>query len=117
VLRRVTSGAFRYSSANSRARVSALPFGTTSATTPHSCAVCAWQRLWVQQERLRSPRSRAITPGGKDSVTGCNACGEVGHILQGRTRFHLAAWTFAGEGNRVAVVMVEVRASGWAPYC
>src|SRR5580693_2459352 len=52
----------------------------------HSPFVCSMrrQRLWVQQERLRSPRSSAITPGGKDSVTGCNARGEVGHILEGR---------------------------------
>ena len=41
VLRRVTSGAFKYNSANSRARLSAVPFATTSATTPHSCAVRA----------------------------------------------------------------------------
>src|SRR5947209_7329448 len=41
VLRRVTSGAFKYSLANSRARLSALPFGTTSATTPHSYPVLA----------------------------------------------------------------------------
>src|SRR5579862_24181 len=43
------------------------------------------ERLWVQQERLRSSRSSAITPGGKDSVAGRNARGEVGHILEGRT--------------------------------
>src|SRR5919201_54702 len=33
VFRRVTSGACRYKSASSRARATALPFGTTSATT------------------------------------------------------------------------------------
>src|SRR2546426_10721839 len=53
----------------------------------HSPFVCATrcQRLWVQQERLRSSRSSAIAPGGKDSVAGRNARGEVGHILEGRT--------------------------------
>src|ERR1700752_2763202 len=43
------------------------------------------ERLWIQQERLRSSRSSAITPGGKDSVAGCNARREMGHILEGRT--------------------------------
>src|SRR6266478_257409 len=43
------------------------------------------ERLWIQQERFRSSRSSAITPGGKDSVAGRNARGEVGHILEGRT--------------------------------
>src|ERR1700731_3135532 len=38
------------------------------------------ERLWIQQEGLRSSRSSAITPGGKDSVAGRNAGGEVGHI-------------------------------------
>src|SRR5580658_2638509 len=42
------------------------------------------KRLWVQQERLRSSRSGAVTPGGKDAVTGSNARGEVGHVLEGR---------------------------------
>jgi hypothetical protein len=36
------------------------------------------ERLWVEQERFRSSRPRAITPGGKDSVAGRNALGEVG---------------------------------------
>jgi hypothetical protein len=39
VLRRVTSRAFKYNLANSCARLSALPFGTTSATTPHCRAI------------------------------------------------------------------------------
>ena len=43
------------------------------------------QWLWVQQERLCSSRSSALTPGGKDSVTGRNARNEVGHILEGGT--------------------------------
>src|SRR5215467_4899549 len=87
VLRRVTSGAFRYSSANSRARLSAVPFDTTSATTLHSYVICGLrrERLWVEQERLRSSCSSAITPCGKDSVTRHNARGEVRHILEGRT--------------------------------
>ncbi len=34
-------GAFKYNLANSCARMSALPLGTTSATTPHSCAIRA----------------------------------------------------------------------------
>src|SRR6202035_1506659 len=42
------------------------------------------ERLWIQQERLRSSRSSAITPRSKDSVTGRNALGEVGHILESR---------------------------------
>jgi len=37
----IGSSEFKYTSANSRARLSALPFGTTSATTPHSCTVRA----------------------------------------------------------------------------
>src|ERR1700680_229483 len=84
VLRRVTSGAFKYNLANSRARGSALPFGTTSAITPHSSAVCA-VRLWVEQERLRSSCSSAITPRGKDSVARHNASREVRDIVEGRT--------------------------------
>src|SRR5579864_3039236 len=53
----------------------------------HSPFVSGTRRewLWVQQERLRSSRSSAITPGGKDSVAGRNARGEVGHILERRT--------------------------------
>ena len=39
VFRRVTSGTFRYNAASSRARLSVFPFGTTSATAPHSNAV------------------------------------------------------------------------------
>src|SRR5215471_5238839 len=85
VLRRVTSGAFTYSSARSRARLSAFPFGTTSATTPHACAVRAASGLWVQQERLRSCWSSAITPRGQDAVTRHNAAGEVWHVVEGRT--------------------------------
>src|SRR5207302_7210358 len=43
------------------------------------------ERLWIQQERLRSSRSRAITPRGKDSVTGRDPRAEVRHIPEGRT--------------------------------
>src|SRR5439155_693730 len=43
------------------------------------------QRLWVEQKRLRSSRSSAITPRGKDSVARHNARGEVRHILESRT--------------------------------
>src|SRR6202011_222040 len=35
------------------------------------------ERLWIQQEGLCSPCASAITPCGKDSVTGRNARGEV----------------------------------------
>src|ERR1700730_8848941 len=51
--------------------------------SPFACSTRR-QRLRVEQERLRSSRSRAITPGGKDSVTGSNPRGEVSHILEGR---------------------------------
>jgi hypothetical protein len=40
VLRRATSGTFKFCLANSCARLGALPFAT-SATTPHSCATAA----------------------------------------------------------------------------
>src|SRR5438874_10892763 len=43
------------------------------------------ERLWVEQERLRSSRSSAITPHGKDSVTRHNASREVRDIVEGRT--------------------------------
>src|ERR1700739_2473070 len=42
------------------------------------------ERLWIKKERLRSSRSRAITPGGENSVAGRNALGEVGHVLESR---------------------------------
>src|SRR5438445_307572 len=41
VLRRVTSGFFRYALAISKARAVARPSGTTSVTAPHSLAVAA----------------------------------------------------------------------------
>src|SRR5690348_1703454 len=84
VLPRVTSGAFKYNLANSRARTRALPFGTTSATTTPFVRRLRLERLWIEQERLRSSRSSAITPRGKDSVARRNPRGEVGHILKGR---------------------------------
>src|SRR6266850_2670286 len=45
----------------------------------HAPFVCSArsQRLWVEQERLRSSRSGAITPRSKDSVAGHNASREV----------------------------------------
>src|SRR5205823_12534254 len=41
VLRRVTSGFFRYALAISKARAVAWPSGTTAVTAPHSLAVAA----------------------------------------------------------------------------
>src|SRR5437016_11715084 len=43
------------------------------------------ERLWVEQERLRSSRTSAITPSGEDSVTWYNAASEMRHIMEGRT--------------------------------
>src|SRR5437879_11263200 len=43
------------------------------------------ERLWIEQERLRSSRSSAITPRGKDSVARHNASREVRDIVEGRT--------------------------------
>jgi hypothetical protein len=43
------------------------------------------ERLWVEQERLRSSRSSAITSRGKDSVARHNASREVRDIVEGRT--------------------------------
>src|SRR5437870_5481659 len=85
VFRRVTSGAFKYNLANSRARGSALPFGTTSAITPPFVRGLRRERLWVEEERLRPSRSSAITPHGKDSVARHNASREVRDIVEGRT--------------------------------
>src|SRR5438128_8266261 len=84
VLRRVTSGAFKYNLANSRARLSALPFGTTSATTPHSYAVRAVSGCGFSRNASARP-APAITPRGEDSVTGHNASREMRHIVEGRT--------------------------------
>ena len=42
------------------------------------------ERLWVEQERLGPSRSSAITPSGKDAVTGHNTRGEVAYVLEGR---------------------------------
>ena len=82
VLRRVTSGAFKYCLANSCARLSALPFGTTSATTPHCVRDSRRKRLWVQQKRLSSTCPGAIAPRREDSIPGHNTPGEVGHIVE-----------------------------------
>ena len=84
VLRRVTSGALKYNSANSRARLSALPFGTTSATLPI---------------RVRYAMSAALGSAGrpplvllqrdnftlKGSVARYDASREVRDIVEGRT--------------------------------
>src|SRR5271169_95715 len=85
VFRRVTSGARRYKSASSRARATALPFGTTSATTPHSYAVRACSGLWIEQERLGSTWSSPITPCRKNPVTWRNSHGKVADVLECRT--------------------------------
>src|SRR5258706_10396180 len=42
------------------------------------------ERLWVEQERLRSSCSGAITPRGKDSVARRNASREMRDIVKGR---------------------------------
>jgi len=39
------------------------------------------QRLWIQQERLRSPRTGAITPCGEDPITGNNASSAQGKVV------------------------------------
>src|SRR5258708_9609321 len=80
VFRRVTSGAFKYKSASSRARATALPFGTTSATTPHSCAVRAGSGRGLS--RNASARPGPITPSGEDPVTRRNAHGEMANVLE-----------------------------------
>ena len=41
------------------------------------------QRLWVEQEGLRSSRPSAITPRGEDSVTGHYAPREVRQVVEG----------------------------------
>src|SRR5437879_10101356 len=53
----------------------------------HSPFVCSArrQRLWVQQESLRSSCSSAITPDSKNSIAWHNASGEVRNIVEGRT--------------------------------
>ena len=84
VLRRVTSGAFRYSSANSRARLSALPLGHNFGHYPPFLCGARRQRLRVQQEGLRSSRPSAITPVVKIPSPGTTPAGEVGHVLKGR---------------------------------
>src|SRR5258708_34593905 len=54
VQRRVTSGAFKYSAASSRARLSALPFGTTSATNPSRKLADEGAELKVRKPDQRS---------------------------------------------------------------
>ena len=55
-------------------------FGNHSPFVSRTCC----QRLWIQQERLRSPRTRAIAPRGKDAVAGNNASSEVWQIVDAR---------------------------------
>jgi len=93
VLRRSLRDAGKYNLANSRARGSALPFGTTSAITPHSCAVRAVSGCGLSRKRLRSPRSSAITPRGEDSVTWHNASRKVrGHHGRSHPRPRQSRW-------------------------
>src|SRR5258708_14679560 len=63
------------------------------------------QRLWIQQERLRSPRTSAITPRSKDAVTGNNASSEVWQIVKGRS--------FAGHDHirKQSILGMHMRAS------
>src|SRR6202030_4673182 len=93
VSRRVTSGAFKYSAASSRARLSALPFGTTSATTPHSYAVRAGSGCGL----IRNASAR---PGPRR-----NSHGKVADILECRTfsRHH--------DASEERVVRVDMGAS------
>jgi hypothetical protein len=60
------------------------------------------QRLWIQQERLRSSRSSAVTPCRKDAVTGRNARREMRDILESRA---LRCHDYAGRQCMVGVHM------------
>src|ERR1700722_20375461 len=84
VFRRVTSGARRYKSASSRARATALPFGTTSATTPHSYAVRAGSGCGLSRNACPT-WSSPITPCRKNPVTRRNSHGKVADVLERRT--------------------------------
>src|SRR5580700_11496309 len=43
------------------------------------------QRLRIEQKRLGTSRSTAITPRGEDAVTRCNTLGVMRDVLKGRT--------------------------------
>jgi len=55
-------------------------FGNHSPFVSRTCC----QRVWIQQERLRSPRARATATRGKDAVAGNNASSEVWQIIEAR---------------------------------
>jgi hypothetical protein len=57
-------------------------FGNHSPFVSRTCC----QRLWIQQERLRSPRTSAIAPRCKDAVAGNNASSEVWQIGRSQLR-------------------------------
>src|SRR6476660_4222582 len=104
VFRRVTSGARKYKSASSRARATALPFGTTSATTPHSYAVRAGSGCG-EQECLGSTGSSPIAPCCKDPVTRRNSHGKVADVLECR------AFSRHDDTSEERVVRVDMGAS------
>src|ERR1700751_1946262 len=60
------------------------------------------QRLWVQQERLRSSRSSAVTPRRKDAVARRYARSEMRHLLESRA---LRCHNYAGKQRVVGVHM------------
>src|ERR1700719_3613497 len=60
------------------------------------------ERLWVEQESLRSSRSSAITPRGEDSVARHNASREVRDIVEGRA---LAGDNHVGQQRILRVYM------------
>src|SRR5438445_6816157 len=63
VLRRVTSGFFKYALAISKARAVARPSGTTSVTAPHSLAVAA--DMGLGSNNIASAR---VGPTGDDQA-------------------------------------------------
>ena len=76
VLRRVTSGAFKYCSANSRARLSSLPVWHYLSDNSPLVRGSSRNRLWVQQKCLSSSCSGAIAPGREDSVARHDPAGD-----------------------------------------
>src|SRR6266481_5697963 len=109
VLRRVTSGAFRYSSANSCARPSALPFGTTSATTPHSCAVRAGSASGIVAHILEGRPLGSHNHVGEQRIIGVNMRASldrrddrhtyVGYVFQNLNAFVVNLAPDAGIGD------------------
>lgn len=75
-------GTFKYSLANSWARLSALPLGTTSATTPPLLRDSRGNRLRIQEECLSPTCSGAITPRCENPVARNNASGEMGRVAE-----------------------------------